>query len=118
MKYKYLLFVLFLALFACQQINYSKENHLNTTEVAVNLYKERYIIYDGGVAGGSVCSVYLTDSVKFRKYVGKHMDYEKILTSMISEDLVLVYKIESGTYKVLNAKIYVIDELKEEGKFE
>lgn len=118
MKYKFLLIILFITLLSCQKNNYSKDKHLNTIEVESNLFKERYIIYNGGVTGGSVCSVYLTDSVKFRKYVGKHMDYEKILTSMISEDLVLVYKIKSDSYKVLDAKIYSIPELKEEGKFE
>ncbi|MDA3911288.1 MAG: hypothetical protein PF448_08030 [Bacteroidales bacterium] len=118
MSSKYLLIVLVFALFSCKNVNYAKDNHLNTNEVSPNLYKERYIVYNGGVAGGSVCSVYLTDSVKFRKYVGKHMDYEKILTIMISEDLVLVYKIKSDSYKILDAKIYSIPELKEEGKFE
>jgi hypothetical protein len=105
-------------LISCQDINYSKDKHLNTIEISANLYKERYIIYNGGVTGGSVCSVYLTDSVKYRKYVGKHMDYEKILTTLISEDLVLVYKIESDSYKVLDAKIYDINNLKKEGNFE
>ena len=118
MKSKFIFLIFCLIIISCKDINYSKDNHLNTIEIGANIFKERYIIYNGGVTGGSVCSVYLTDSIRFRKYIGKHMDYEKVLTCKISEDLILVYKIKSDSYKVLESKIYSISELKKEGKFE
>jgi len=118
MKYKFLFYLLFLSLFSCQDVNYSKENHLRTIRIDENLYVETYNVYNGGVPGGAVETSYLTDSVTFRKYLGKAMDYELIYTFLFQQKMALVVKINTDSYKVKETTIYDISELKEEGKFE
>lgn len=118
MKYKFLFYLLFLALFSCQDVNYSKENHLRTIRIDESLYVETYNVYNGGVTGGTVETTYLTDSIAFRKYLGKAMDYELIYTFIFQQKMVLVVKINTENYKVKKSEIYDISELKEEGKFE
>lgn len=104
--------------FACNNINYSKEEHLRTSKLNDNLFVETYLVYSGGVIGGAVETKYLTDSISFRKYLGKKMDYQEIFISVMDKYRVLVYKINIEDYKVLDAEIYDIDDLKEKGIFE
>lgn len=116
---KYLLIFLFcFALLACNNINYSKDEHLQTSKIKDNLYTEYYRTYAGGVIGGDVETVYVTDSTHFRKYLGKKMDHQGIIVEEFGKYNILVLKYDVHTYKVLNAKIYDIDDLKEEEKFE
>lgn len=119
MKNSHLLLLLFcITLSACSNINYSKDEHLRTSKLNDSLFVETYRIYSGGVTGGDVKTTYLTDSTSFRKYVGKKMDYQEIIASKMGKYRILVYKYNIENNKVLNAKIYDIDELKKEGKFE
>lgn len=113
-----LLLLLCFVAFACSNINYSKDEHLRTLNLNDNLFVETYRIYSGGVTGGDVRTVYVTDSTSFRKYLGKKMDYQEVIISKMGKYRILVYKINIENYKVLDAKIYDIDELKEEGKLE
>ncbi len=118
MKNVCLLFLFCLILFSCDNINYSKDNHIKTFKLDDNLYKERYNIYSGGAIGGDVCSVYLTDSISFRKYLGKEFDNEQINVFLINSKAVLIYKIDLHTYELLESSTYKISELQQEGKFE
>lgn len=107
-----------LIIISCKNVNYSKKNHLRTTIVNENLYLETYNVYNGGAIGGAVETSYLTDSINFRKYLGKAMDYELIYTFVFQQNMVLVVKINTDNYKVKKTEIYSISELKKEGKFE
>jgi hypothetical protein len=120
MKLTAILIFPIILLCSCSNRNYSKDIHLLTREIDDSLYHEIYTIYDGGVLGGRVDAVYLTDSSSFRKYVGKNMDYETIIIKFLSidNDAIIVCKFNSESYKVLDANIYHISKLKEEGEFE
>ncbi len=111
-------------LYSCENVDYSKDDYVSTFKpinglnLKDNLFIERYRIYAGGVLGGDVETVYVTDSLSFRKYLGKQFDDEMIDVVAIRYQSILVYKFNLHTNKLLNAKIYDIDELKKEGKFE
>jgi len=89
-------------------------------EFAKGLYKKTYRIYSGGVYGGDVHTAYLTDSVTFRKYLGKYFDYEQIRIAMSNNETVMVYKvnIEGATIDTIKKEFYNVSSLKQEGKFE
>ena len=113
------LFFLFLP--SCNEsINYSKDNHITTMEFAKGIYKETYRIYSGGVYGGDVRAAYLTDSVTFRKYLGKYFDHEQIRVTMLNDEIVMIYKvnIDGATIDTIKKEFYNISSLKQEGKFE
>ncbi|HPJ90667.1 MAG TPA: hypothetical protein PK662_01855 [Bacteroidales bacterium] len=113
------IFILFLT--SCNEsINYSKNNHIGTKEVAERLYMETYRIYSGGVYGGDVYTVYLTDSAIFRIYLGKEFDHEQIRVAMSDDETVMVYKVNiKGTIiDTIKKEFYNISLLKQEGKFE
>jgi hypothetical protein len=119
MKNKNRLLPLFcIVLFACNNINYSKDKHLLTTKIKDNIFTEYYRTYSGGVTGGDVETVYVTDSTYFRKYLGKKMDHQEIIVEEFGKYNILVLKFDVHTYKVLDAKIYDINNLKKEGNFE
>jgi len=114
-----------LLLFSCSvQPDYSKDNYWLTRKIDNNLdnnlYCEVYLVYQGGVWGGDVCTVYLTDSTSFRMYLGKELDHQQIRASLIDSENVLVYKvnIEGRNLKTIYKKAYNIPLLKKEGKFE
>jgi hypothetical protein len=118
---KYIFPFIFLFLTSCNEsINYSKDNHNTTMEFAKGLYKETYRTYSGGVYGGDVHTAYLTDSLTFRKYLGKNFDHEQIRVAMTDDETVMVYKvnIEGATIDTIKKEFYNISSLKQEGKFE
>jgi hypothetical protein len=99
-------------------INYSKNELSGTRKIENGLYLEIYRVYGGGVYGGDVRTVYLTDSTNFRRYIGKQFDDELVRCSMIDNDMVLIYKLDWHTENSLENKMYRISQLKKEGKWE
>jgi len=119
------MFFAFLIVFcACSEnINYSKDNHFTTHTIKKGLYLEFYQTYAGGVYGGDVYTVYLTDSVSFRKYVGKESyDDQRIYGKEVDEDTYVVYKVEARLFsnkeKIIEKKTYSISALQKEEIFE
>ena len=113
--------------------NYSKDNHRSTRKIGDNLYKETYTTYKGNATTTDSYTVYLTDSLTFRVYIGTVLDEgtEFIGTIQIDDDNVFVYKTEEkfdadfvnskGAIRnrdTLEKKTYNIPALKKEGKFE
>ena len=45
---------------------------VSVLKLSDSLYDETYRTYCGGVYGGDVCRTYITDSISFRKYIGKY----------------------------------------------
>jgi hypothetical protein len=115
-----ILFVIIIISFCNENIDYSKENLWYSTMIADNLFEDGYKVYAGGVWGGDVHTVYLTDSVKFRCYLGQMMDYENIIIKLINDDSLTVYKvvIDSNPVDTIETKTYSIYQLKKDGKFE
>lgn len=98
---------------------YSKKNHLNTIKINDHLYYEIYKITSGGTLASDTYSDYLTDSVNFRKYVGTvYYDDEQNRWKIIDSNTVLVYRLNIRNNDTLEKKIYIISDLKKEGKFE
>ena len=119
MQYRFFVLVfLIFAVLSCDDYNNSKEYPYGVYGIDNELYCETYKVYSGSVPGGDVYTVYLTDSVSVRKYLGKEMDYEQILVYKFHNNKVLSCKINTDTYKVKKTEIYDISELKKEGKFE
>ena len=117
-KFFFPLLILFLT--SCNPIDYSKDNHIGTCKIDDNLYEETYCIYRGGVFGGDVCTVYLTDSTTFRIYLGKEFDHEQIRVAIKDSEIVMVYKVDIEGRKIdtIKKEFYNLSLLKREGKFE
>jgi hypothetical protein len=99
---------------------YSKKNHLNTLQVDNHLFYEIYKITSGGALASDTYSYYLTDSVNFRKYVGTiYYDDEHLNCKSIDSNRILVYRAKrNNEHDTLEKKIYILSDLKKEGKFE
>jgi hypothetical protein len=98
--------------------HYSKKHPRSSIKIKDNLFYEVYFTSGGGVFATDTYSKYLTDSTTFRKFVGYQCDDENLWFSVIDNDRVLVYKIEIHTRDTLERKMYIISQLKKEGKFE
>jgi len=127
MKKFLLIFVLFLVSCA-PKIDYSKDNPDGSRKIGNNIYRETYTTYFGCATTTDVYTVYLTDSLTFRVYVGTvyYTDTQFIGTVQIDDDNILVYKTDkekifqkfSNKKDTVEKKIYNIPLLKKEGKFE
>ncbi len=110
---------------SCSSNNkYSKENHLFTDVVADQLYSESYRIESFGV-GGDVYSMYLTDSLSFRKFVSVYYDNESFEFIVENNIVQVIKKEESGGInnpkfkrKVIEEYQFSLNELKEKKEFE
>jgi len=119
---KKMFFVFLIVFCACSEnINYSKDELFTIGTIREGLYRESYRVYAGGVYGGDVYTYYLTDSVSFRKYVGKKLyDDQRIYCEEVDEDTYIVYKVEARIFsdkeKIVEKKRYRISALQKEGK--
>ena len=111
---------------ACTSNKYSKEKFYSSIEIGDNLYREEYVIYEGNATTTSVNSVYITDSIHFRKFIEtEDFPYKIIIVKKIG-DMLQVQKIEEKFFSLNLPKIsydtviqeYSINELIKEGKFE
>ena len=123
MKAKYFILFIVITITACKgKINYSKDNFIGSLKIRDSLYREVYNTYKGGVWGGDVYTIYLTDSTTFRKYIGEEDEAETIYFYFINDDSICFYKITPYRLKIFSdtvfKKIYSISELKKEGKWE
>lgn len=114
----FLLFVILL-LTSCTSI-YSKKQHEGTGIIDSNLYRERFLVYSGGALANDSYSYYLTDSVNFRKYIGTiYYDDEQLYCKSLDSNKILVYRAKRNNENdTMEKKIYIISDLKKEGKFE
>lgn len=97
---------------------------VSVLKLSDSLYDETYRTYCGGVYGGDVCRTYITDSISFRKYIGKYGDHDMIFCKM-SMDSSLIYAfyvkdigIFSHRYDTNIIHIYNIRLLKQEAVFD
>lgn len=67
MKKQYLFTLPLISILSCN----SSIEHRNTIEVCDDLYVETYLEFSSGAYGGDIVYHYLTDSSKFRIYIGK-----------------------------------------------
>ena len=99
---------------------YNKDNHIVTYKiVGLNVYGEIFNVAGYGVYGGDVESVYLTDSMNYRKYVGEKYDNQKILFS-VDGNFVIGRKIEinNGNKILINEYIFDLHQLEIQGGFD
>jgi amino acid transporter len=64
---------------------------------ACRLHIETYCIYGGGALGSDMNSLYLTDSLNFRKYIGTYDEEEGMITTKCKGDSIFVEKTEKTT---------------------
>ena len=85
-----------------------------------NLNIETYCVYGGGAWGGDMNSLYLTDLVNFRKYIGTYDEEDGMITTNCKEDSVFIEKKERGVgasplwdmLKLVDKKVLSLKELK------
>ena len=97
---------------------------VSVLKLSDSLYDETYRTYCGGVYGGDVCRTYITDSISFRKYIGKYDDHEMIFCkiSMDSSRVYVFFKKDIGIiehrYDTTLLYTYDINLLKQEAVFD
>lgn len=105
---------------------YDKSTHRLTYEIrTTGIFVELYRTASYGVYGGDIESIYLTDSVSFRKFVDKIDDNQKINFS-INGNKIKATKVVSSYWvndrkipmKVLSEREYYLDALRSKGKFD
>jgi len=100
------------SLISCRSNNqYSKKHHLYTDLIADRLYIEGYQIESYGV-GGDVYSIYLTDSLSFRKFISLYYDNESFNYNIDKDEVVIIKKEESGGVNMPKFKKKIIEEYK------
>lgn len=91
-----LILVQLFMLVSCASVDkYSKKNHLFTGVISDQLFSEVYRVESFGV-GGDVYSVYLTDSLSFRKFIDLYYDNESFDFIVLEDHIEAVKKEESG----------------------
>jgi hypothetical protein len=109
---------------ACSSNKYSKEKFHSSKAIGDNLYREEYVIYSGNATTTDVNSVYITDSIHFRKFIGTEDYPYRIITAKKIGDVLHVQKKEEKFFSSLEISYdtiiqeYNINELIKEGKFE
>lgn len=120
----FLIAMLVLSFAACSSYDeYSKKEFLFSDSIGNQLYTESYRVASYGVRG-DVYSVYVTDSVYFRKFIAVYYDNESFEFT-IDNDHILVIKLEE-TGGINNLTFpsptqeykFPLNSLKNEGKFE
>ena len=117
-----LIIALVIFFFSCDlsYSKYSKKDHIGTIKIRDRLYNEIFCVYKGGMGANSSFSNYLTDSTNFRKYIGTiYCDDEEIYCKEIDSSRIMSYRMNiRNDYDTLEKNIYIISDLKKEGKFE
>ncbi|HTK21918.1 MAG TPA: hypothetical protein VL442_20515 [Mucilaginibacter sp.] len=96
-----------------------------TNNCGYNLYTEYYNVYDQGAWGTGLNSMYLTDSVNFRKYLGVYDDGYEHIDISCKGDSIIVTKTSSefispqwSNPKLLERKSYSLSKLKKDHDFD
>ena len=103
---------------------YDKSEHIISKKISKDVFLEMYQPYIGGVLDGNSYSYYLTDSTKFRKYVGRCDDKEVYRFTVTSEDNIKAVK-WSWRNRMgdlpeipIDSVLYSINQLRKDGDFE
>jgi len=88
-----------------------------------SVYSEEYRYFGGGVFGGDIINSYITDSVSFRKYVGKYDDNSVIYYKVFSNSIIEAYKVTDigiwgHQYDTILLQSYNLSSLKKEHSFD
>ncbi len=100
-----------------------EDNIIDVEKISDSLYCEEYLYYSGGVYGGDIIYSYITDSILFRKYVGKYDDNSVIFYKVLSNNDIKAYKVTdkglmNHQYDTVLLKSYSLSSLKKEYVFE
>jgi hypothetical protein len=63
-------------------------------KVCKDLYLEKFYLHQGGVFGGEILEVHITDSFKYRKYLGR-VDEKEYYEVICNFDSIKVYKMSA-----------------------
>ena len=84
--------------------------------IALVVYIEYYLVFGGGALTSDLHSVYLTDSMKFRKFIGTYDDNQPIFSFKCKKDS--IYIENASSYKNLGQKSFSIKQLQKDGVFD
>jgi hypothetical protein len=83
---------LFFILFSCT--NAKKKELAGVEKICNNLFLEKFYYHQGGVYGGEILEVYVTDSVAYREYIGRVDEKEYYKISCVF-DSIKIYKMST-----------------------
>jgi hypothetical protein len=85
-------------------------------------FVEIFTIIGGGAFGGDRVSVYITDSIYFRKYLGTYIDSEEKIVTVCNGDSIYIYRTrynhQTHSSDIENTRIYSVQDLKKGNLFE
>lgn len=97
-----------------------KKTFYDAVNVSDSIFVEKFYGYSGGVFGDVLC-LYLTDSIRFRKFIISHEDKERVYFKMLDNDKIEFVKrsMRKANYnETLDSLVLSIGALKKEGEFE
>jgi hypothetical protein len=102
-------------------LTFSKDKHQHTEDLGNHIFKEKFETFSGGVLMTNDYSYYVTDSLKFRKFVGE-CDEKELYKFAIIGDTIKAIKYSRRVYYgreiAIDSSFFSIKELRKEGDFE
>ena len=92
----------------------SQKKHMQTVEACDGVYIEIYRSFGGGALSSDILSEYLTDSLKFRVYVGDFDDFNQYFKYRCDSNYIYIEKVEKnleGKIEVIESKVLDLDSL-------
>lgn len=120
-KINVILITLFFLFFLGCSSNRSKKKFFISGLISKNLTVEKYIVGSWGALSAETYSVYLTDSINFRVFVGIHGNEDNFTYTCIKDCVYVIRLSQIGVEKakvIDTLKVYRLSELKRKKIFE
>jgi hypothetical protein len=102
--------------------HYNKESHKFSSIISDGIYEEVFLLSASGVLANDLYSCYITDSINFRKFVGRFDNKEKYIFDLANRDTIKSVRYSRRIYYGKSIPIdtlyFSISKLKEEGDFD
>ena len=100
---------------------FNKDKHQHTEDLGSHIFKEKFETFSGGVLMTNDYSYYVTDSLKFRKFIGDCDEKELYKCTVLGDSIKAVKysrRIHYGIETAIDSSYFSIKELRKDGDFE
>lgn len=113
---------IFLVMKSCNHyLTFNKDKHQHTENLGNHIFKEKFETFSGGVLMTNDYSYYVTDSLKFRKFIGECDEKELYKCTVIGDTIRAIKysrRIYYGKETAVDSSFFSIRELRKDGDFE
>lgn len=102
-------FLFLIFVISCSSVDkLSKTDYLNTKLIDSGLYLESYRVDTYGV-GGDIYSIYISDSLNFRRFITLYYDNERIVHEINADSISISRMEEIGGYAGIKQTLQVLE---------